>query len=326
VKVAVTGGSGIVGGALLARLATAGHQVRALARSPESVEKVRALGAEPVEGDVMDAEALSALVAGADWAFHVAGINEMCPRDPGVMDRVNVVGTRNMVEACRIAGVGRLVHTSSAAAIGEAEGSIGSEDSPHRGWYLSRYERSKHISEQVALGGAPGLEVVVVNPSSVQGPGRATGSGKLILDVLRGKLPFLIDTTISIVDIDDCAEGHLRAAEFGEPGVRYLLNGASLRLGEAVDIITGVAGIRVPIRFLPGSVVAAVAPLVAGGARIAGRRPPLCPEMARVLRHGHRYDGSRAERDLGVVYRPIEETMRRTVEWFRAEGLLDASR
>jgi dihydroflavonol-4-reductase len=247
----------------------------------------------------------------------------MCSRDPDAMDRVNVVGTRNMVEACRVAGVGRLVHTSSAVAIGESHGSVGSEDTPHRGWYLSRYERSKHLSEEVALGAGAGLEVVVVCPSSVQGPGRATGTGKLILDVLRGKLPFLVDTTVSVVDIDDCAEGHLLAAEVGEPGRRYLLNGVSLRIDEAVDLITEVTGIDVARRHLPGSVVSALAWLVDGGARLVGRGSPLCPEMARVLRHGHRYDGSRASRELGLSYRPIEDTIRRTVEWFRSEGLLD---
>jgi dihydroflavonol-4-reductase len=326
VKVAVTGGSGIVGSALLERAVAGGHDVRALARSPQAVAKVEGRGAEPVPGDILDLEALRRLVAGADWVFHVAGVNEMCPRDPAAMDRVNVVGTGNVVEACRAAGVGRLIHTSSAVAIGESQGSVGSEDSTHRGRYLSRYERSKHLSEEVALGAGPGLEVVVVCPSSVQGPGRATGTGKLILDVLRGKIPFLVDTTVSVVDIDDCAEGHLLAAGVGEPGRRYLLNGASLRLDEAIDLITKVTGIDVARRYLPGSVVSALAWLVDGGARLARRHSPLCPEMARVLRHGHRYDGSRATRELGLSYRPIEDTMRRTVDWFQAEGLLDAPR
>ena len=325
-KVAVTGGSGVVGAAVLHRVVATGHEVKALARSPESAGKVETLGAEPVTGDVLDVESLHHLVAGADWVFNVAGVNEMCPRDPDLMDRVNVVGTRNIVDACRAASVRRLVHTSSAVAIGESEGSIGSEESPHRGWYLSRYERSKHLSENVALEAAQGLEVIVINPSSVQGPGRATGTGKLILDIVRGKVPFLVDTTVSIVDIDDCATGHLSAAERGEPGKRYLLNGASLRLAQAIDLIASVDGVAVAQRYLPGSVASAMAGIVEVGARLAGRTPPVCREMTRVLRHGHRYDGSRASRELGLAYRPIEDTVRRTIEWFRSEGLLTAPR
>ncbi len=325
-KVAVTGGSGVVGAAVLHRVVAAGHEVKALARSPESAGKVETFGAEPVAGDVLDVESLRRLVSGADWVFNIAGVNEMCPRDPDLMDRVNVVGTRNVVDACRAGGARRLVHTSSAVAIGESEGSIGSEESHHRGWYLSRYERSKHLSEKVALEAAQGLEVVVVNPSSVQGPGRATGTGKLILDLLRGKVPFLVDTSVSIVDIDDCAAGHLLAAERGVPGRRYLLNGMSLRLAQAIDVIARVDGARVAQRYLPGAVASAMAGIVEGGARMAGRTPPVCREMARVLRHGHRYDGSLATRELGLTYRPIEDTVRRTIEWFRSEGLLTAPR
>ena len=297
-----------------------------MARSPESAEKVDARGAAPVRGDVLDTAGLADLVSGADWVFHVAGVNEMCPRDPAEMDKVNLLGTWNVIEACLKAGVGRLVHTSSAVAIGERKGAVGSEESPHRGWYLSRYERSKHLSEKIALEQRPGLEVVVVNPSSVQGPGRATGTGKLVLDVVRGRVPFLVDTTISIVDIDDCARGHLLAAERGEPGRRYLLSGASLRIGEAIELAAKVTGDGVRQRYLPGPLATAVAGLVELGYRMTDHRPPICREMARVLRHGHSYDGSRVTRELGLEYRPIEGTLRRTIDWFRSEGLLTASR
>ncbi len=212
-KIGVTGGSGVVGRALIRHLVGEGHQVSALTRTPVSAAELAGLGATPVDGDVIDPPGLLPLVEGKDWVFHVAGINEMCSPDPDLMDLVNIQGTRNVMEACRLAGVGRMIHTSSAAAIGEAHGTIGSEASRHRGSYLSRYERSKHLSEQLVLEEAGDLDVVVVNPSSVQGPGRATGTGKLILDLLNGTLQFLVETTVSIVDIDDCARGHVLAAE-----------------------------------------------------------------------------------------------------------------
>jgi dihydroflavonol-4-reductase len=322
VKVGVTGGSGVVGRALVRHLVDEGHEVSALARTPASAAELRALGASPVEGDVIDPPGLPPLVEGKDWVFHVAGINEMCSPDPEQMDLVNIQGTRNVMEACRSGGVGRMIHTSSAAAIGEAHGMLGTEDSRHRGSYLSRYERSKHLSEKLLFDQAGDLDVVAVNPSSVQGPGRASGTGKLILDLLNGRLTFLVETRVSIVDIDDCARGHILAAERGVAGQRYILNGSSSSLAELVNLFNEITGRDLAPRFLPGWVASAVATPIELGARATNRRPPVCREMVRVLRAGHGYDGSRATRELGLAYTPLETTISRTVDWFRGQGLL----
>jgi dihydroflavonol-4-reductase len=322
VKTAVTGGTGVVGRALVRHLVESGDRVSGLARSAAAARALEGLGATPVEGDVLEPAGLARAFAGQDRVFHVAGVNEMCSPDPDYMDLVNIQGTRNVLDASRSAAVGRLVHTSSAAAIGEPEGTVGSEGSPHRGYYLSRYERSKHLSEKVVIQEAGDLDVVVVNPSSVQGPGRATGTGRLLLDLLNGRLPLLVDTTVSIVDIDDCSAGHLLAAERGVPGERYVLNGASLRIPEALDLLRANTDRSLAPKLAPGWVATAGAGVVEAGSRALRRRPPVCREMVRVLRAGHVYDGSRATRDLGLAYTPIETTIRRTVEWFREEGML----
>ena len=321
-RVAITGSSGVVGAAVLRHLLAAGHEVRALARSETSQVKVAAAGATVVRGDVLDREALERLIAGCDQVFHVAGINELCPANRDLMWEVNVTGTGMMVEACAAAGVGRLIHTSSAVTIGERRGEVGEETTAHRGWYLSEYERSKHRAEQVALGAPPGLEVVVVNPSSVQGPGRATGTGKILLAAVRGRLPAVIDTNISIVDIDDCAQGHLLAAERGKPGERYLLHGATLGIREALSMVAALTGRTERPWMMPSAVLSLLAWLVEPIYMVRGRRPPLCREAARVLRHGHRYDGSKASRELGLEYRPVAETLSRTVAWFEEMGLV----
>ena len=321
-RVAVTGGSGVVGRPLVRTLVEEGHEVVALARSDAAAATIEREGARVVVGDILDRVSLGRLVDGADWVFHVAGVNELCPQDPAHMDRVNIVGTANVLTACQIAGVGRLIHTSSAAAIGERQGTVGTEISPHRGNYLSRYEGSKHQAEQLVLAEAGAVDVVVVNPSSVQGPGRATGTGKLLLDVLNGHLPFLVDTTVSIVDIDDCARGHLLAATQGVTGRRYILSGASIGIIDAVALLSEVTGRTLRPRYLPGWAAAAGAGVVEFGSRALGRRPKLCREMVRVMRAGHVYDGSRATKELGLQYRPLELTIRRTVEWFETEGLL----
>lgn len=321
-KVAVTGGSGVVGRAVIAHLVAEGHLVSALARSAASAGIVETLGARPVSGDVLDRPSLGALVADADWVFNIAGINELCPADPDGMDTVNIEGIRNVIHATSEAGARRLIHTSSAVSIGERRGTVGVETSPHRGSYLSRYERSKHLSESVLFDEAGALEVVAVNPSSVQGPGRDTGTGKLILDVLNGRLPFLVESMVSIVDIDDCARGHLLAAERGAPGERYILSGPSFDIHTALELLRQVTGRDLGPRFLPGWVAKLGAGAAELGARVTGRRPKICSEMVRVMLAGHSYDGSKATRDLGLVYTPVEVTIRRTIDWFEAEGLL----
>lgn len=321
-KTAVTGATGVVGRALVRHLIDNGHQVTGLARTAASARVLEGLGAVPVEGDVLDRAGLTPAFEGHDWVFHVAGVNEMCSPDPDYMDLVNIQGTRNVLAACRSAGVGRLIHTSSAAAIGERQGTVGHEASPHRGSYLSRYERSKHLSERAVLEEADDVDVVVVNPSSVQGAGRATGTGRLLLDVLNGRLPFLVETTVSIVDIDDCSAGHLLAAEHGARGERYILSGASVTIGEALGLLRDAVDRPIDRRFAPGWLATGGAGVIEAGARLFGRRPPVCREMVRVLRAGHVYDGTRATRDLGLTYTPLETTIRRTVDWFREEGLL----
>jgi dihydroflavonol-4-reductase len=320
----LTGGSGLIGGALAARLAERGDEVVAMARSDAAERKLAAGGARVVRGDVLDEDAMAAGMAGCEVAYHVAGINTMCPTDPAELFHVNVRGAEAAVRAAARAGVPRLVLTSSAASLGEASGTVGSEASAHRGSYLSVYERSKHEGERAAFeaAGRVGVELVAVNPSSVQGPGRAGGTGRILIAYLNGRLPAFVNTQISLVDIADCIEGHLLGAERGVPGERYVLNGATLSSREALELVAEVSGVRRNVRFLPPRMAAVTAALVEAAFRVRGRQPPVCREMVRTLAHGHRYDGSRAERELGLRYTPVAETFRRTIEWAKREGLL----
>jgi dihydroflavonol-4-reductase len=320
----VTGGTGVIGGALVARLIERGDEVVALARSDEAAAKLANRGATAVRGDALDEDALARGMDGCELAFHVAGINTLCVEDPEPMRRVNVDGAATAVRAAARAGVPRLVHTSSAATIGEPPGTVGREATPHRGWYLSTYERTKTEGERAVLAAAEatGQDVVLVNPSSVQGPGRAGGTGRFLLAFLDGRLKVFVPTTVSLVDIADCVEGHLLAAERGASGERYLLNGMALPIRDALALASDVVGVERTARLLPRSVASVAATVVERGCKLAGRKPPVCREMVRTLLHGHRYDGSRAERELGLRYTDPRETVARTVEWARSAGLL----
>jgi dihydroflavonol-4-reductase len=321
-RVFVTGVSGFIGGALATRLLERGDEVVGLARSDAAAEKVAALGADVARGDLLDENSLATGMAGCDAAYHVAGMNSHCPQDPDMLLRVNVGGADAAVRAAAKAGIGRMVYTSSAASLGEPHGTVGTEDSTHRGSYLSVYDRSKHEGEQAVFAAAAetGVEVVAVNPSSVQGPPRTSGNGGIIISYLNGKLPVFVDTQVSVVDVQDTVEGHLLAAERGDSGARYVLNGATIPALEALRIVSELSGVSDRVRMIPAPVARAAAAIAETAYRVRGKTPSVCRARVRTILHGHRYDGSRATRELGLEYTPVAETFARTIEWAVAEG------
>ena len=325
-RVFVTGGTGLIGRALVQRLIERGDQVVALARSDAAAADLAGVGADVARGDLLDERALAEGLRGSAVAYNVAGVNTLCPTDPAPLYRVNRDGARAMARAAAAAGVRRLVHTSSAATLGEAEGTIGREDSPHRGSFLSDYERSKFEAERAVLAAADetGIEVVSVNPASVQGPGRASGSTRLLLDYVNGRLKAVVDSTLSLIDITDCTTGHLLAATKGRPGERYVLSGATLTVREGLALLGRLAGIERPVRTLRPSLAMTLATVVESVAWVRRGSPRICRELARTITHGHAYDGSKAERELGLRYTPIEETLRRTMDWWIEQGLVAA--
>jgi dihydroflavonol-4-reductase len=323
----LTGGTGVVGRAVLSRLIAEGREVVALGRSERSRRTLAALGASAVPGDITDPVSLHEGMKGSDVVYHVAGLNRTCLPNPAPLFEVNVSGSRNVVEAAARAGVRRVVYTSSATTVGERRGEVGREDSPHRGWFLSEYERSKFEAEQVARSRAStlGVELVCVNPTSVQGPGRADGSARLLVLFLSGRLRFFVPTRFTFVDIDDCAAGHVLAETKGVPGERYLLSGASLELEDALDLLARITGVERRPRSIPVWLANTAGVLGELGGRLSRRPLPLCREVVRMLVHGHAYDGSKAARELGLRYTPAEETLRRAVDWLVQEGMVPSA-
>lgn len=173
----------------------------------------------------------------------------------------------------------------------------------------------------LSLGEELGVHAVCVNPSSVQGPGRLEGSSQLLLDVVNERLRILVDTFVSVVDIDDCVAAHVLAESRGVPGQRYLINGASLSIEDAVALLRRVCGRPRAVRYAPRFLVRAGGPVVGVLAKLVGKQDAPCPEMVRTLMHGHRYDGSLAVRALGLRYTPLELTVRRTLAWYAERGM-----
>jgi len=323
-EIFVTGGSGLVGGHLISRLTSNGRSVSALARSDASAESVAQRGASVVRGDLFDDDALREGMLKADVVFHVAGVNEMCASDPRAMDRVNVDGTVSVLKAASASGVQRVVYTSSAAAIGEESNEMGTEETMHSGEYVSAYAQSKHMAEVAAFEEAArlGVGVVAVNPSSVQGPGRASGSAALLIRALNSKRPLLFDSTLSIVDIEDCTTGHVNAAQYGTAGERYILSGATLTVADAIGLLADSSGRSIRPRWVSRAMMQTAG--IAAARLVAMVRPTLgvCPELITTLLHGHRLDGTKASRELRFTYTDVSDTIGRTVTWLDEQGLI----
>ncbi len=323
-RVFLTGGGGYIGGALVDALRERGDEVVGLARSDAAAQALAARDAAVVRGDLLDGDALTSAMAGCDLVYHVAGVNSHCPKDPARLVRVNVEGTETVVRSAARADIARVVFTSSAASIGEAEGTVGTEDSPHRGSYLSVYDRSKHDGELVAFaaGAETGVQVLALNPSSVQGPPRRGGNGAIIIAYLNGRLRAFVDTYVSVVDVQDVVQAHLLAAEHGRPGARYILNGATLTSAEALGLVGELSGVAHKVPNVPPGLARGAATLVERVLGLRGKTSSICRARVDTILHGHRYDGSRATRELGLRYTPVADTFRRTIEWAVREGLV----
>lgn len=341
--VLVTGGTGFLGGLLTARLLADGRQVRALSRRPPDDAVLRHLvwgpaGApedpgtgreeaerrarlEVVQGHLGDAEALARAADGCELVYHVAGVNTMCLRDPAPMYEANVEGTRRMLEAARSAGARRVVVTSSGSTLGGDGVTVLDETAPPPEHLVTHYARSKLLAEQLALS-FQGVEVVAVNPSSVHGPGRRTGTARILVAYLNGRLRVVIPARFGICFTRDCVDGHLLAATKGQPGERYILNTATITTQEAIALIGGLSGLTERPRTVPVGLMLPLAAAVEAAFRARRRHPPLCRETIRTIAHPSLYDGSRATRELGLQYTPLEEALSACVRWYVRAGLV----
>jgi dihydroflavonol-4-reductase len=322
----VTGGTGFVGSAVIRRLLAAGHEVRALARPTANTRMLDGLPVERVSGDLSDVSVLQASMTGCGWVFHVAALYAYWGHTWDEFYQSNVLGTRHVLDAAARCGVQRVVHTSSIASLGiPRDGSPGTEDTPVTLQdLLSDYKRSKYLAEEVVrefVG--KGLPVVTVNPATPVGVGdhKPTQSGKLVVDLLNGRMPAYVDTGMTIVDVDDVANGHLLAMEKGKVGERYILGGENLSLKQVLDLLCDLSGRpRVRTR-IPRAVALAWAYVDTGLARWNPEHiPAATPDAVRVSSKKEYFSSIKAVRELGYSFIPAREALRKAVEWYRANG------
>ncbi|MBI3665886.1 MAG: NAD-dependent epimerase/dehydratase family protein [Acidobacteria bacterium] len=254
--------------------------------------------------------------------YHLAADYRLWAPDPSELYRSNVDGTRNLLEAARGAGVRRVVYTSTVGCIGViGDGTPGDEQSPvSLGDMAGAYKRSKFLAEQVALEYARGgLPVVVVNPTAPVGDRdiKPTPTGRIIVDFLLGRTPAYVDTGLNLVDVRDVALGHLLAAERGRPGERYILGARNMTLREILEELGRLGGRPAPKVQIPYAVAWTYAAVGTAWARVTSKEPRASLEAVRMSRKKMFVRTDKAERELGFQPGPVEEALRRAIEWFR---------
>ena len=325
-KALVTGATGFVGSHVARVLAEKGAELRVLVRSSSNLKNIEGLNAERVVGDLRDADSLEKAMSGCDAVFHVAADYRLWVDDPEQMYKANVEGTRALLKAAKESGVRRVVYTSSVATMGFiSNGHLADENSPvSLDNMIGPYKRSKFMAEQLAMeAGRKEMDVVTVNPTTPVGDHdiKPTPTGRIVVDFLKKKFPAYVDTGLNLVDVDECARGHVEAFEKGQSGERYILGGENLTLKQILDKLGAITGLPSPTIKIP-YVVALAAGVVdeVFTGRIMGKEPRATIDAVRMGKKKMFVTSAKAERELGWKQVSVDNALQRAVDWFRANG------
>lgn len=323
--VMVTGAAGHVGGNLVRALLEQGRDVRALVRSDRRA--LDGLAVEQVEGDVLDPPSLSAACAGMDVVYHLAVKISIQPEEGPQVMQVNVDGTRNVLAACRAAGVRRLVYFSSIHALASTpRDQVFDEDSPLTAPdFPLAYDRSKgEALRLVRAAVADGMDAVILNPTGIIGPldFKPSHTGQVLLDLYHGRLPSLVGGGFNWVDVRDVVAGALAAEKLAPAGAQYMLSGAWASIVELGRLAEQATGRRAPRLTSPMWLARVGAPVLGAWARLRGTRPLYTAESLHALRNHRRVSHARATAAFDYQPRPLAETIADCYDWFRANGRL----
>src|SRR6266567_2509604 len=321
----VTGAAGFVGYHVTRVLIGRVKHVRVLIRATASLRTNEGLACECVYGDLRDPSSLRKALEGVRQVFHVAADYRLWARNPNEIYDNNVVGTRNLIRASREAGVERFIYTST----------VGTIAVPRRGQLpneatkasvremIGHYKKSKFLAEQEVLNAAAkGLPAVIVNPTTPVGPGdwKPTPTGRIIVDFLNGRMPAYVDTGLNFVPVEDCAAGHILAAERGRIGERYILGGENLTLKQALEILSQVSGRPAPRVRVPHVLALGAAYADAALSRLIGREPQIPLEGVRMARHSMYVNTEKARAELEFSPGPLTAAFERAVRWYESSG------
>jgi len=326
----VTGGTGFIGSHLVEALVRNNEQVYALARKTSNrTDRLKELGATLIDGDVTDAPSLKGAMKDCQTVYHLANRYEMWMPDKSLFYKVNVDGTRNVLNEAMNAGVEKVVYTSAAEALGEKKGETATEETCHSGVHLSEHCRTKYLGLMEASKLRDrGLPLVVVMPCAVIGPGDLKATGKIILGLLNQKLPgvFFGDSSIAFIHVKDVVEGHMLAAKKGKVGEKYILASEILKVRDFFETVCNIGNVPMPKREISPAMCTMLAYMMEFGSFFTKKPPEMPLPMVRVMTHGMMFDNSKAKRELGMKFTPIKDTLPETIAWYRAQGYAPASK
>jgi dihydroflavonol-4-reductase len=322
VSVLVTGATGKVGNAIASALLERGEEVRALVRSPERAATLLPSGVSLLRGDATEPATLAPAVAGCELVYNAMGLPEQWFADEGIFDRVNAVGSGDLAAAARQAGVRRFIHTSTNDVFHAQRGAAFDETEVATYPKGTAYERSKQRAEELVLEQRDGMEVVILNPTGVYGPGPSSShtlENGLFKPLVEKKLPAMVPGGMGLVFVDGVVQGHLAAAEKGADGERYILTDTYVELPDLAREVVRIAGRgRVPPT-MPVSAAKAFAAVGETVSRVIRRPPILARGQLHFFQWQAKADSSKAQRELGFAPTPLEDGLRRTLD---AMGLL----
>ena len=323
----LTGATGFLGSALARELLKDGRPLKLLIRKNADTRNIDDLDCEIIYGDLRDRQSLNSAMAGCKTLYHTAAYYSLWSRDKKLIYDINVQGTRNILETALEADVERVVYTSTVGCIGLSDdGSPTNEERPMDTTTLSNdYKLSKYQAEQVALElFGRGLPVVIVNPSTPVGPRdiKPTPTGKIILDFLNRKMPAYIDTGLNLIDVADCARGHILAETKGRLGERYILGNKNMSLKEILLALEVLTGLKAPRIKMPYWVAYSAGLACEWVSDAITHQPPAVPlagvKMAKYYMY---FDSSKAVRELGLPQNPVEDALGQAVRWFRKNSV-----
>ena len=326
----VTGAAGFLGSHVARQLLARKESVRVLLRPTSQNRAIADLPLEYATGDLRDPASLDRAMNGVRRVFHVAADYRLWARRPKEIYESNVTGTKNVLEAAKRAGVEQFIYTSTVATVAVDRPQLPNEATESQlGEMVGQYKRSKWLAEKEALNAAKsGLPLIVVMPTTPVGPWdwKPTPTGKIILDFLNGKMPGYVETGLNFVGVEDCATGHLLAAEKGKIGERYLLGAENLALKQVLDELEKITGLPAPRLKIPHGLALGAAYVETAFSRLVGREPQIPVEGVKIARHLMFVDCSRGQRELGFRPGPVAAALERAVRWYEANGYVTARR
>jgi len=324
-RVLITGGTGFIGANLAGELLRRGFDVRILRRPSSDLRALAGIDVRHVLGDVRDPDSLKEAFRSCDTVFHTAAVVKFWKARWNEQFAVNVIGTRNVVDACRSAGVERLVHLSSIAALGHPLDRHLADENTRFNWGDSvGYKYSKRLAELEVLEGVrQGLEAVIVNPSVIIGERDVNfHGGSLLTNVKKGTTLFYIDGGMNVVYVGDVVKGILSAAERGRAGERYILGGENLTTQEVFTRTAALIGGRAPIARIPIPILHTITRTIEAVWGLFGGEPPITMDLMVHAGIYNWYSSAKAERELGYTITPFDDAIRAAYRWYQDHGYL----